>query len=123
VLTHDAQQLVAAQERAAVAAERHGVHELATRIEPLKRFWLAEDYHQKYYLRSDRVLSRELAGIFDGDEDALRESTSAARVNGFIAGGGTSAQLAREIELLGLSEPALTRLASRARNRVGCAPG
>ena len=86
---------------------------LATRIEPLKRFWPAEDYHQKYYLRNDRLLTADFRAMFGGDETALRESTAAARVNGYIAGDGTRAQLGREIDFLGLSERARTHLVSR----------
>lgn len=81
-----------------------GGRALSTRIERLGRFWPAEDYHQKYYLRNDRALASDFHAMFDGDESAFRESTSAARVNGYAAGDGTRAQLAREMEFLGLSE-------------------
>ena len=86
---------------------------LTTRIEPLKSFWLAEDYHQKYYLRNDRALASDFRAMFDGDETAFRESTSAARVNGYVAGNGTRVQLAREIDFLGLSESGRARLITR----------
>ena len=89
--------------------------QLATRIEPLKRFFLAEDYHQKYYLRNDRVLMADFRAMFGEDETAFRESAAAARVNGYVAGGGTRAQLGREIDLLGLSEKGAAQLTSRAR--------
>jgi peptide-methionine (S)-S-oxide reductase len=56
-----------------------------TRIEELREFYLAEDYHQKYNLRS----RNDLFGIFDeagyGDEK-LRESPAAAKLNGFASG-------------------------------------
>jgi hypothetical protein len=61
--------------------------------------------------------------MFGGDEVAIRESTAAARVNGYVAGGGTSAQLASEIDLLGLSEAGRARLASGGRSGVGCSLG
>ena len=80
---------------------------LATRIEPLKCFHPAEDYHQKYYLRNDRVLMADFRAMFDGDETSFRESTAAARVNGYAAGGGTRVGLAGEVDLLGLSEKGL----------------
>ena len=60
---------------------------LATRIEPLKRFTNAEDYHQKYYLRNDRILMADFRAMF-AEDSAFRESTAAARVNGFVAGEG-----------------------------------
>jgi peptide-methionine (S)-S-oxide reductase len=80
------------------------------------RFHLAEDYHQKYYLRHDRTLSAELA---DYTPHQLVESTVAARLNGYVAGSGRLAQLHDELPQLGLSAAAATHLerlvASRAR--------
>jgi len=80
------------------------------------RFYLAEDYHQKYYLRHDRTLLAELAGYTPRE---LIESTVAARLNGYVAGRGTPAQLQDELPRLGLSAAAATHLerlvASRAR--------
>ena len=61
--------------------------------------------------------------MFDGDETAFRESTAAARVNGYVAGDGTRVQLAREIDFLGLSENSRARLIARVRTRpsgIGC---
>jgi hypothetical protein len=94
---------------------------LATRIEPLKRFYSAEDYHQKYYLRSDRVVMADFRAMLGQNEIALRESPAAARVNGFIAGDGERGQLEPIIDLLGLSEDGRARLVSRA--RAGAATG
>lgn len=71
------------------------------------RFYLAEDYHQKYYLRRDKLLLRELAGY---SPDQLVESTVAARLNGYVAGKGTLAQLRDEIVAMGLSAPARAHL-------------
>jgi peptide-methionine (S)-S-oxide reductase len=80
------------------------------------RFYLAEDYHQKYYLRHDRTLIAELA---DYTPRELVESTVAARLNGYLAGRGLLAQLHDELPRLGLSAPAATHLerlvASRSR--------
>jgi peptide-methionine (S)-S-oxide reductase len=71
------------------------------------RFYLAEDYHQKYYLRHDRTLVAELA---DYAPRELVESTVAARLNGYVARRGTLAQLHDELSLLGLSAAAATYL-------------
>ncbi len=86
VLAHDTAQLASARHSArgleAVLSRR-----LATRIEMLNRFWLAEDYHQKYYLRQDRAAMVEFRTAFGGDEDSLRESPAAARANALLAAG------------------------------------
>jgi peptide-methionine (S)-S-oxide reductase len=71
------------------------------------RFYLAEDYHQKYYLRHDRTLMTELA---DYTPHELVESTVAARLNGYLARHGTLAQLHDELPRLGLSAAAATHL-------------
>jgi peptide-methionine (S)-S-oxide reductase len=71
------------------------------------RFHLAEDYHQKYYLRHDRALIAELA---DYGPRELVESTVAARLNGYVAGRGTLAQLHDELPGFGLSAAAATHL-------------
>jgi len=87
-----------------------GGRRLATRIEPLKRFWNAEDYHQKYYLRNERALAADFRAMFGADEAAFQESTAAARVNGYVAGDGESSRLASELDTLGLSETGRARL-------------
>lgn len=113
-----------ARERAARVSSRLGGRPLSTRIERLGRAWPAEDYHQKYYLRQDRILMPEFRSMFDGDETALRESTSAARVNGYLAGDGTKAQLSREIDFLGMSDVGRSRLVKKVSGGVfgqGCA--
>ncbi len=71
------------------------------------RFYLAEDYHQKYYLRHDRTLVAELAGYTPRE---LVESTVAARLNGYVAGRGTLAQLHDELPQIGLSAAAVAHL-------------
>jgi peptide-methionine (S)-S-oxide reductase len=67
------------------------------------RFHLAEDYHQKYHLRHDSTLMRELAGYTPRQ---LVDSTVAARLNGYAAGHGSRARLREELPQLGLSAAA-----------------
>jgi peptide-methionine (S)-S-oxide reductase len=83
-------------------------------------FYLAEDYHQKYYLRHDSLLMRELAGYTPRQ---LVDSTIAARLNGYVAGRGTPDQLHRDLAQLGLSPAAnahLEKVVARSA-RVTCA--
>ena len=44
------------------------------------------------------------------DERDFVNSTAAARINGYLDGYGTKEQLAREVDQLGLSQPARKRL-------------
>lgn len=94
------------------AARRLGI---SAPIVPGARFHLAEDYHQKYYLRHDRTLIAELA---DYTPRQLVESTVAARLNGYVAGQGTLAQLHDELPQLGLSPAAATHLERRVASRA-----
>jgi peptide-methionine (S)-S-oxide reductase len=73
-----------------------------TAIQPLGVFTLAEDYHQKYYLRGDARLLREFRAMYPAERDLI-DSTAAARVNGYRGGYGTRRQIEEEIESLGLS--------------------
>jgi len=75
---------------------------LYTEVVPFAAFYLAEDYHQKYYLRGDSALLDEMRAIYP-DDAALVGSTAAARLNGYLGGSGTKARLEAEIDLLGLS--------------------
>ncbi len=59
--------------------------DIATRIERLEAFTLAEDYHQKFRLRGTRWITDafEEAGY---DAAAVRESPAAAKLNAHVAG-------------------------------------
>jgi peptide-methionine (S)-S-oxide reductase len=74
-----------------------------TRIAPLERFYLAEDYHQKYRLRNTPPLYHELRAAYPDPTD-FRESTAAARINGYLDGNGQCSDLKNEIDRLGLGE-------------------
>lgn len=76
--------------------------QVQTEIAPLDRFWIAEDYHQKYRLRSEDALVSELKAFYPEDSDFVA-STAAARINGYLAGHGSEAQFEREIARLGLT--------------------
>jgi peptide-methionine (S)-S-oxide reductase len=76
--------------------------EIFTEIMPYTRFYMAEGYHQKYNLRQHRGLIKEYIKIYPDENDFIH-STSAARVNGYVAGYGNLRALDEEIGSLGLS--------------------
>jgi peptide methionine sulfoxide reductase MsrA len=96
-----------AQRRAALASkERTAARlggEVRTEVLPLDGFRLAEDYHQKFHLRSRVALARELSER-SGDPDWFVSSTEAARLNGYLGGHGGREWIEREMPHL---EPAL----------------
>ena len=102
--THGAEQ--AREAKAFVTEKTEGEERsVTTEMAPAPRFWIAEDYHQKYYLRGKRALVPVLLGEEWTDEQ-LRESKLAARANGWIASHGTKEEIAAELEALALSEKA-----------------
>jgi peptide-methionine (S)-S-oxide reductase len=66
-------------------------------------FYPAEAYHQKYGLRSEKEIMREFSSFYPADHQFVA-STAAARVNGYVSGEGTTAELEAELDSLGLSE-------------------
>lgn len=75
---------------------------VTTFILPLKTFYLAEAYHQKYMLRQRPDLVAELTAIYPKQKDFL-DSTAATRINAYLGGHGSSSQLQAEIDSFGLS--------------------
>jgi peptide-methionine (S)-S-oxide reductase len=81
---HDEGQRAAAENGRDEIAARRG-RRVRTAIEPLRAFYRAEDYHQKYRLRSRPDFLRDLTRFYP-QARALTDSTAAARLNGYLGG-------------------------------------
>jgi peptide-methionine (S)-S-oxide reductase len=101
IFYHDAEQQRLALDSKAREEARLGTT-LYTEIVSAARFYMAEDYHQKYYLRGDRVLLAEFQAMYP-DDSALVDSTVAARLNGYAGHNGLCRNLQAEVTDYGLS--------------------
>ncbi len=100
ILYHDAHQKVLA-EKSLQDHERRSPGKVYTLILPLERLYLAEEYHQKYYLRRHHRGLALCSRIYSRPDNFIN-ATLAARANGFVAGYGDAAEFAQEIGLWGL---------------------
>jgi methionine-S-sulfoxide reductase len=106
----DEQKRLADESRDRLAATKGKT--IHTEVLPYRRFYAAEEYHQKYYLRGRRQILKQFQQHYPRAVD-LMNSTAAARVNGYLGGYGTAAALRADIDRLGLSEPAREELLER----------
>jgi peptide-methionine (S)-S-oxide reductase len=81
-------------------------------VEPLECFHRAEGYHQKYRLRARADLMAEYRAMYPSDRDFV-DSTSAARVNGWLDGYGSDEEIADDLPRTGLSHAAQRELQAR----------
>jgi peptide-methionine (S)-S-oxide reductase len=108
IFYHNAEQKrLALETKARVEAELNA--SVLTEIIPASAFYLAEAYHQKYYLQDVPQFKQEFGAIYPDTNDFIA-STSAARVNGYLGGNGTVAALQTEVESFGLSPQAEQKL-------------
>jgi peptide-methionine (S)-S-oxide reductase len=113
VFYHDERQRQAAVASKAEVERRLG-RAVGTEVLPLRAFTPAEDYHQKYMLKRNSDLAREMSVIYPRHADFVR-STAVTRLNGYAGGCGSPAQLARDIDRLGLSPQGRRILQERVR--------
>ncbi|MXV60752.1 peptide-methionine (S)-S-oxide reductase MsrA [Natronorubrum sp. JWXQ-INN-674] len=109
VLAHDEAQYEAAERRRAALEERTG-RSAMTEVERLEDVTLAEEYHQKYELRSTPVVGDELAAEYG---EGFVDSTTVARLNGFVAGHGEPAHRDEVLATLELPPSVLSELRRR----------
>ena len=115
-----------AQKRLAIESKQQEEAKLgrkiATEIIPFLKFYLAEAYHQKYFLQWERDIMKELSAIYPATEDFVA-STAVARLNGYAGGYGEAETLQDELNEFGLSAAGKERLREIADRdlKPGCA--
>jgi peptide-methionine (S)-S-oxide reductase len=98
---HDeGQKAILDESRARLESRKGGP--VQTHIGPAGAFTLAEDYHQKWYLRQNGRIMPYFEQLFPGTGRAFTNSTAAARVNGFVKGHGHPFHLQAEVSQYGL---------------------
>lgn len=108
------------QRRQALASradlEQKTGHSVKTEVVPVRSFTMAENYHQKYLLKSHQALASEMSRLYPNPQDFVY-STAVTRLNGYTGGYGTGDQLSREINILGLSPEGKKRLVKLVENQ------
>lgn len=108
IFYHTPAQQEVAERTKAEQAKRLG-SDIFTEVAPYTRFYLAEDYHQKYSLQQTAVIANEYRRIYPNLTDFIN-STAVARANAYVGSYGTINQLNQEIATLGLSPAAQKEL-------------
>jgi peptide-methionine (S)-S-oxide reductase len=108
IFYHDDSQRKAALEALEQAQQERGA-KLYTIVMPYEIFYLAESYHQKYYLQMVEILKSDIKSCYPRFSDII-DSTAAARINGYLKGLGSIEGLLEEIDALGLSDKGKKRL-------------
>jgi methionine-S-sulfoxide reductase len=101
IFYHNEAQQTAAMESLASEEARLG-RSVLTAVIPYTEFYLAEDYHQKYYLRNNLIIFNDIS-LFYPFTSGLLSSTAAARLNSYVAGFGNAATAQENLDKLGLS--------------------
>jgi peptide-methionine (S)-S-oxide reductase len=114
-----------AQRRLAIQSkqqeEAKSGRKITTEIAPFSEFYLAEAYHQKYYLQQIPELMADFKAMYP-DTDKFINSTAAARVNGYVDGYGTPETFQKELASYGLSPAGNKKLLEIASAGAGICP-
>ena len=113
IFTRDATQKRLAEASMEREAARRGM-KIKTAILPFTGFTLAEDYHQKYYLRSESGIVKELLAYYPTLVDFVN-STAATRANAWVGGHADPDAVKRELPSMGLSAASQKALLDRVR--------
>jgi peptide-methionine (S)-S-oxide reductase len=108
IFYHDDSQRKAALTALEQAQQERGA-KIHTIVMPFEIFYLAEPYHQKYYLQMVDILKSDIKSCYPRFRDFI-DSTAAARINGYLKGLGSIEGLMEEIDALGLSDKGKKRL-------------
>ena len=114
IYTHDDEQRKEAE--ALIEREtKQSARKILTVIQGATTFHDAEDYHQKYALRRHPELMHQLGLRTDAE---VKDSSIAARINGFLNGGRSLAHFERESASLGLPSEVIDYLRDAIANAV-----
>ena len=100
----------------ALAEREDEKRKILSEVQSFTQFTWAEDYHQKYYLRKNRLLTMELKSRFPSTEDFVN-STAATKANAILAGHLCLRE--DELEALGFSAEARSQLLARKKSFLG----
>ncbi|CAH2214299.1 peptide-methionine (S)-S-oxide reductase [Tepidibacter aestuarii] len=110
ILYHDEEQRIKAL-KSKDEKEKNENSYVYTDIEAMNKFYIAENYHQKYYLQSVRAIADEIKKSFESF-NAFVDSKFAARLNGYIKGYGDIDMLRNDLKTDLLSDKSKKRLIS-----------
>lgn len=110
ILYHDKEQRTKALKSKDEKEKNENTH-IYTDIEYIDKFYLAENYHQKYYLQSLRTVSNDIKKSYKNFNDFV-DSKIAARLNGYIKGYGDINMLRHDLKTDLLSDKSKKRLIS-----------
>lgn len=102
IFYHNPKQKKLAEESRFHQEETERKSKIFTEIVPYSAFYLAEGYHQKYWLQAAHDLMKEFHRMYP-DFKHFIDSTAAARVNGIVGGYGSFDGAAEELGSYGLS--------------------